>query len=77
MYEIKPTTRFKKDLRSIIKRGYNIALLNAALVILASGEQLPEKYKDHSLGGNWVSHRECHITPDWLLVYKIEADILV
>ena len=44
---------------------------------LASGEQLPEKNKDHALTGNWVGHRECHIQPDWLLVYRMENDLLV
>ena len=45
--------------------------------MLANGETLPEKYHDHSLSGNWIGHRECHIQPDWLLVYYFEDDILV
>jgi len=45
--------------------------------ILQAGESLPEKYRDHALTGNFVGHRECHIAPDWLLVYKIENDILI
>lgn len=44
---------------------------------LAGGEQLPEKNKDHALTGNWTGHRECHIQPDWLLVYRIENDLLI
>lgn len=59
------------------KRGYNIKLLDEVINKLVKGEKLPEKNRDHSLTGNWVNHRECHVTPDWLLIYKVEADILV
>lgn len=76
-YEILATARFKKDLRTIMKRGYNIQLLQDVVSLLAVGSPLPEKNKDHALSGNWTGHRECHITPDWLLVYKLNADILV
>ena len=76
-FDIKPTSRFKKDLNLALKRGYNMSLLQTVVDILCSGESLPEKYKDHDLTGEWVNHRECHITPDWLLIYKIEDDILV
>ncbi|MBS1413184.1 MAG: type II toxin-antitoxin system YafQ family toxin [Christensenellaceae bacterium] len=76
-FDIKPTSRFKKDLKLALKRGYNMSLLQTVVDILCSGESLPEKYKDHDLTGEWVNHRECHITPDWLLIYKIEDDILV
>lgn len=77
MYMVKPSARFKKDLKVIEKRGYDISKLTEIIKILARGELLPEKNKDHFLGGNWVHYRECHITPDWLLIYKIEKDILV
>jgi len=76
-YEIISTGRFKKDLKTVLKRGYDPKLIASVVEIIASGEPLPEKYKDHSLSGNWINHRECHITPDWLLVYKIDSDILV
>lgn len=76
-YEILATGRFKKDLKAIIKRGYNIQLLQDVVSLLAAGCSLPEKNKDHALSGNWTEHRECHITPDWLLVYRIDTDILV
>lgn len=59
------------------KRGYNIKLLDEVINKLVKGEKLPVKNRDHSLTGNWVNHRECHVTPDWLLIYKVEADILV
>lgn len=77
MYIVKPSGRFKKDLKIAAKRGYNINLLTKVIKILASGSPLPEKYKDHALTGNWTTYRECHITPDWLLIYKIHESILV
>lgn len=77
MYSIKVTSRFKKDLKQMHKRGYNIKLLDEVINKLVKGEKLPEKNRDHSLTENWVNHRECHVTPDWLLIYKVEADILV
>ena len=77
MHSIKVTSRFKKDLKQMHKRGYNIKLLDEVINKLVKGEKLPVKNRDHSLTGNWVNHRECHVTPDWLLIYKVEADILV
>lgn len=60
-----------------MKRHLNIELLDEIIRILSRGESLPEKNKDHALKGNWVGHRECHIQPDWLLVYRIDDDVLV
>lgn len=71
------TTQFKKDYNLAIKRNLNIDLLDKIIRTLSRGEALPEKNKDHALTGDWVGHRECHIQPDWLLVYRIEDDILV
>ncbi len=71
MYKIRPSTKFKSDLRRMKKRGYDISLLTNVLKILAKGEDLPAKYKDHQLSGKLNFCRECHITPDWLLVYEI------
>ncbi|ACV62570.1 addiction module toxin, RelE/StbE family [Desulfofarcimen acetoxidans DSM 771] len=76
-YEILSTGRFKKDLKTIMKRGYNIQLLQDVVSLLAAGIPLPEKNKDHMLTGYWTGHRECHITSDWLLIYKIDNDVLV
>ena len=73
----KTTTLFKKHLKLISKRGYDINLLIKVVDMLATGIQLPEKYRDHSLTGNWKNYRECHIKPDWLLIYKYEQDVLV
>ncbi len=76
MLDIRYSTKFKKDYKAIIKRGYNPQLLQEVLNILCDEKQLPLKYKDHNLSGNYEGHRECHITSDWLLIYKIEHDIL-
>ena len=76
-YQIVFTTQFKKDYKRAMKRGLKIELLEKIIEQLAMGEVLPEKNRDHELTGNWVGHRECHIQPDWLLVYRIEADVLV
>lgn len=72
IYAVKPTSRFQKDLKRIQKRGYDISLLTDIIKKLANGEQLPEKNKDHALGGDYIGCRECHITPDWLLIYEID-----
>ncbi len=77
MLTIRYETTFKKDFKRIIKRGYNIQLLEDVIEILASGQMLPEKYKDHNLSGNYSDFRECHITPDWLLIYKINNNELI
>ena len=71
------TTQFKKDYKLALKRHLDIDLLDDVIRCLARGETLPEKNKDHALTGDWVGHRECHILPDWLLVYRIEDDVLV
>lgn len=76
-YTVKTTTQFKKDYKLAMKRGLKIALLEDVIAALAMGEALPEKNKDHTLTGNWAGYRECHIQPDWLLVYYIENDVLV
>lgn len=76
-YIVKPTTQFKKDFKLAMKRSMKIELLEEVIAMLAMGETLPDKHKDHALTGNWVGHRECHILPDWLLIYRIEAEVLV
>lgn len=77
MYTVKPSGHFKKDLKLVAKRGYDISLLTAIVKQLAADVPLPPKHKDHALTGNWEHHRECHITPDWLLIYKVDNDVLV
>lgn len=76
-YTVKITTQFKRDYKLAIKRGLKIELLEQIVASLADGISLPDKNKDHALGGNWSGHRECHILPDWLLVYRVENDVLV
>ncbi len=76
-YIVKSTTQFKKDFKLAMKRGLKIELLEEVIAVLAMGEELSEKYKDHALTGNWDGHRECHVLPDWLLLYRIEDDVLV
>ncbi len=77
MLRIRYHASFKKDYKRIIKRGYNIKLLEDIIQKLANGEQLPEKNKDHPLGGDYTGCRECHITPDWLLIYEIDNEELI
>lgn len=77
MYAVKPTTRFQKDVKLAAKRGYNLDLLTEVIKKLSSGEVLDEKYKDHPLKGNFSACRECHITPDWLLIYEISDEALI
>lgn len=76
MLDIRYHTKFKKDFKSIVKRGYDTRLLKAVVEILCNEQPLPTKYKDHNLVGNYAGFRECHITPDWLLIYKIEHESL-
>ena len=76
-YIVKPTTQFKKDFKLAMKRSMKIELLEEVIAMLAMGETLPDKHKDHALTGNWVGHRECHFLPDWLLIYRIEDEVLV
>lgn len=77
MLEVVLSTRFKKDLKTASRRGYNLELLNDVVDKLASGQQLPEKNKDHELSGDYVGFRECHVAPDWLLVYRVVEEDLI
>lgn len=76
-YNVILTNAFRKDYKLILRRGYNTALLEEVVEILASGQPLPEKYRDHELTGNFAGCRECHIKPDWLLIYEIREDELI
>lgn len=77
MLRIVPSNKFKKDLKLAVKRGYDIKLLENVVNRLANEEPLEPKYKDHTLSGDYSGFRECHITPDWLLIYKVINDELV
>lgn len=71
------SNRFKKDLKLAKKRGLDLNLLNDIVDQLAAGEKLAERYRDHDLTGNFAGFRECHIKPDWLLVYRVDGDDLI
>lgn len=77
MYKIVYTNRMKKDAKLMKKRGKDMRKLVTVLSLLASGNPLPIQYKDHSLTGNLRDFRECHIEPDWLLMYQIYEDNLI
>ena len=77
MLELKQTSQFKKDLRRMAKRGVDMDLLDEIITLLRECKPLPERCEDHPLTGNWAGHRDCHIQPDWLLIYIIDNDALV
>lgn len=66
------TTQFKKDYKLALKRGLDIPLLDDCIRMLAAGKELASKFRDHNLSGRWAGFRECHIEPDWLLIYRID-----
>ncbi len=78
-YEIIRTSQFKRDFKLAVKRGCNMDELEVVVKILAEGKTLPRKYKDHELvnSRNYKGMRECHIEPDWLLVYKTTEELLI
>ena len=76
MLEVVISKRFRKDLNLAEKQNRNLALLDEVISRLANGERLEVKRKDHTLSGFWRGYRECHIQPDWLLVYRIKDGVL-
>lgn len=77
-YNVRPTTKFQKDVKRAQHRGYDLSLLTAVIKTLAAGDPLPEKNRDHSLSGDYSGCRECHIAPDWLLIYELcDADLIL
>ena len=78
MREIAQTSRFKSDLKKLARSGrHDIKELLAVIEMLACDKVLPEKFKDHALSGEWKDHRDCHIRPDWLLIYRLEPGRLI
>ncbi|MDD3851601.1 MAG: type II toxin-antitoxin system YafQ family toxin [Firmicutes bacterium] len=71
------TSQFKRDYKLAMKRNLNISLLDECIRMLANRTELPPRFYDHDLSGKWTGHRECHVGPDWLLIYRIEADDLI
>lgn len=76
MLDLNLSAAFKKDRRRCIKRGCNMAMLAAVVNTLRIPAALPPERKDHTLTGNWAGFQECHIQPDWLLVYRVEGNSL-
>lgn len=76
-YDLAVTAQFRRDYKLAKKRGLKMEALAEVVTLLAKGEALPEKNRDHSLSGNWIGHRECHVLSDWLLIYRIEENVLV
>lgn len=77
MLDIEYTARFKRDARRMRKQGRDIEKLDAAILSLRRGEALPASMRDHDLAGSYRGHRECHVGPDWLLIYRVDARALV
>lgn len=75
-YKLILTGKFKKSLKLAKKRGLNLSLMEEVINTLQQGLQLEEKYRDHELKGKYKGFRECHIQPNWLLIYLLENDVL-
>lgn len=76
-YRIEFTAQYKKGYKRAHRRGLDMSILDTAVEKLACGETLPTSYRDHPLKGKYTGYRECHLRPDWLLVYKIIDDRLI
>jgi mRNA interferase YafQ len=68
--------QFRRDVKLAERRGKDISKLRELILLLAEGSPLPDRYRDHPLSGEWKRYRDCHIEPDWLLIYKVEGDDL-
>ena len=77
MYNLRFTNKIQRNIKLMKKRGKDLDKLTVVLKLLQNGEELPAKYKDHALTGNYIGCRECHIEPDWLLVYKKDNNNLI
>ena len=77
MLKIKYRNSFEKDVKLAQKRGKNLDDLKEVITLLSEEKPLPAKYRDHKLVGNYANHRECHIEPNWLLIYKKHAGELI
>ena len=74
MYELFASNKFKRDFKKCKRQNKNLQKLEATLTLLTASEPLPISRRDHNLTGNYANHRECHIEPDWLLIYRINED---
>ena len=76
MKAIFQTSQFKKDIKRIKKRGKDLNELRKVVSVIANGEALQERHRDHALSGNWSGSRDCHIEPDWILIYRVDGKFL-
>ena len=76
-YGVRKTSRYKKSIKKMLKRGKDIKKLTNVVLKLANGEQLPPQYKDHPLSGDLAGLRDCHIESDWVLLYEIKDNLLI
>lgn len=77
MKKIRFSNRFKKELRLMKKRGKNTDKFNEVMSLLSENKSLPERLKDHQLKGNFVGCRDCHLEPDWLLIYRLAENVVI
>lgn len=77
MLKLVATGQFRKDYKRVKKRGYDMRLLETVIDLLLNEQQLDECYRDHGLIGNYAGFRECHILPDWLLIYATDKEKLI
>ena len=76
MKAIFQTSQFKKDFKRINKRGRDLSKFKEVVSIIAEGESLEIRHRDHALSGNWSGSRDCHIEPDWILIYRVDGENL-
>lgn len=77
MLKIKYQAAFRRDYKRCVRRGYDMKLMEDVIGLLADGRPLPERNRDHALPGGFAGCRECHIAPDWLLIYEVNGDELI
>lgn len=77
MLDLVTTTQFRKDLKRLRKRGADLRRLDAVLQLLLAEQALPKKHRDHALTGDCIGFRECHVMPDWLLIYAVDRGRLI
>lgn len=76
MKAIFQTSQFKKDFKRIKKRGKDLSQLKEVVITISNSEVLEERHRDHALSGNWSGSRDCHIEPDWILIYRVDGEYL-
>lgn len=76
MKAIFQTSQFKKDFKRIKRRGKDLGKLKGVITVIATGEVLDERHRDHALCGKWIGSRDCHIEPDWILIYRVDGESL-